>query len=222
MLSESSICASNFRMDPITCFGTISGPIVLYSTLHSKVQSVHSEGVEREEDDATEEARGVGVDEGARAVLGAETEAEADTETGDALAGVLEGVGADLDMPFGLSEEVAVEDEDEVAVVLDAFRAVRVEDLAGAGEVAGEVDLTGGTATTGKVNAATTGASGAAGTAGTGASDGAVVQCREWGIDSTLLLYAGVIASMPVRFPCSLEHKVSNSFFHAFRSLSVS
>jgi hypothetical protein len=206
-------------MDPITCFGTISGPIVLYSTLHSKVQSVHSEGVEREEDDATEEARGVGVDEGARAVLGAETEAEADTETGDALAGVLEGVGADLDMPLGLSEEVAVEDEDEVAVVLDAFRAVRVEDLAGAGEVAGEVDLTGGTATTGAANAATTDASGAA---GTGASDGAVVQCREWGIDSTLLLYAGVIASMPVRFPCSLEHKVSNSFFHAFRSLSVS
>jgi hypothetical protein len=93
---------------------------------------VHSEGDEREEDDATEEARGVGVDEGARAVLGAETEAEADTETGDALAGVLEGVGADLDMPLGLSEEVAVEDEDEVAVVLAAFRAVRVEDLAGA------------------------------------------------------------------------------------------
>jgi hypothetical protein len=81
------------------------------------------------------------------------------------------------------------------------------------------VDLTDGTATTGAANAATTGASGAA---GTGASDGAVVQCREWGIDSTLLLYAGVIASMPVRFPCSLEHKVSNSFFHAFRSLSVS
>ena len=30
------------------CLGTISGPIVLYSTLHSRVQSVHSGGVERE------------------------------------------------------------------------------------------------------------------------------------------------------------------------------
>jgi hypothetical protein len=220
MLSESSVCASSLRIDPMTCFGTISGPIVLYSTLHSIVQSVHSVGIGREEEGAHEEARGVGVavgvGAGAGAVLGAATETE--TEADDALAGVPEGAGDDFAVPLGLSEELAVEVEDEAAVLLVALGAgLVVEDLAGAGEVAGELDLTGGTASTGEVTATTAATSNVS-----GASDGAVVQCREWAIDSTLLLYAGVIASIPVSFPCSLEHRVSNNFFHAFRSLSVS
>lgn len=67
------------------CLGTISGPIVLYSTLHSRVQSVHSGGVEREivPEDASDvvvvvdavAGAGIGAGAGAdRGDLGAATE----------------------------------------------------------------------------------------------------------------------------------------------------
>jgi hypothetical protein len=82
--------------------------------------------------------------------------------------------------------------------------------LAGAGE--GEGDLTGVPGVTGVAGVVVS----------TVTSGGAVVQCRECGIESAQLLYAGVIASTPVNLPCSLEHKVSSNFFHALRSLSVS
>ena len=152
------------------CFGTISGPIVLYSTLHSRVQSVHSAGAERKNE------LGVGWDD--EGVLGAaigDFGVAAVLDAGVPLAAVIGG--------FGRFLEAAV---DKGVFTGDTARGIFEEGF-------GLLSFV---------------------------MVGAGVLCTVCPPASTG--YTGVIASTPLSLPCSLEQRVSNNFFHASLSASVS
>ena len=169
LLSLLSICASSSRIEPLMCFGTISGPMVLYSTLHSSVQSIPSVGAERKNES------GVGWDDlgvfgAAIGDLGAFAEALA---TGVPLvADVTGGLGGFLEAAEDNGEFT---EEGSVGVL---------------GEGSDLVSLV-----------------------------GVDVSCV---CASISFGYTGVIASTPLSLPCSFEHRVSNNFFHASLSASLS